>query len=140
MKSASTGVPAAWSRAVSWRRWTPSSLPIMARASVVRSAGCGDIDGHPLPPTPELSDIMTLIHCYHSCRLPIKGMDEGIRHHLRPQFATQMETAVIRLRERGLDLWWRLLWEEGLDGERELVVALALRRMKPHMARWTGAR
>lgn len=133
MKSAITGVAATRSKAVSWRRWTPSSVPIMGRAAVVRSAGCKDVDGHPLPPTPELSDIMTFIHCYHSCRRPIEGMDENIRHRLRPQFATKMETAVIRLRERGLDLLWRLLWEKGPDGDRELVVALALMRMKPHI-------
>lgn len=135
MKSADTGVATARSETVSWRRWTLSSLPIMARAAVVCSAGCKDVDGHPLPPIPELSDIMTLIHCYHSFRWPIKGMDENIRHRLRPQFATQMEAVIIRLRERGLDLLWRLLWEKSPDGKRELVVALALRWLKPHMPR-----
>lgn len=135
MKSASTGVAAARCKSVSWRRWMPSSLPILARAAVVRSAGCKDVDGHPLPPIPELSDIMMLIHCFHSFRRPIKGMDENIRHRLRPQFATQMETAVISLRKRGLDLLWQLLWEKSPDGERELVVALALARMKPPMPR-----
>lgn len=135
MKSATTGVAAAQSKSISWRRWMPSSLPIMARAAVVRSAGCKDVDGHPLPPIPELSDIMTLIHCFHSFRRPIKGMDENIRHRLRPQFATQMEAAVLGLRARGLDLLWRLLWEISPDGERERVVALGLMRMKPHKPR-----
>lgn len=135
MKSSFTGASATQSKAAFWRRWTPFSLPIMARAAVVRSAGRKDVDGHPLPPTPELSDIMTLIHCYHSCRRPIKGMDENIRHRLRPQFATQMEAAVIGLRARGLDLLWRLLWEKSPDGKRERVVALGVTRMKPHKPR-----
>lgn len=133
MKSASTGVAAAQSKAVSWRRWTPASLPIMVRAATVRSAGSKDVDGHPLPPIPELSDMMSFIQCYQSCSSPVKGMGESIRRRVLRNFVTEMKTAVVRLRQRRLDLLWRFLWEKSPDGERELVVALALRRRKPPM-------
>jgi hypothetical protein len=63
------------SQTQNWRPWVLDDLSVFARVSTIRFPNDRDFAGVPLPPTPELTDIVSGLQAYHRVHIA-RGLGE----------------------------------------------------------------
>ena len=90
-----------------WRPWGLDALSVFAHVGTIRWPNLGDIDGRPLPATPELTEIVSGLQAYHGLHT-VRRLDNPTRQTVLARIGDVVNAAVDCLRKRAIDLLWRV--------------------------------
>jgi hypothetical protein len=114
---------------LNWRPWVLDDLGVFARVSTIRFPNSRDFAGVPLPPTPELTEIVSGLQAYYRVHIA-GGLGEPFRQSVLTHIGDAVNAGVERLHKRGLDLLWRIepKPDAPAEGSTKLNAALAIDR------------
>jgi hypothetical protein len=117
------------SQTLNWRPWALDDLSVFARVGTIRFPNSRDFAGVPLPPTPELTEIVSGLQTYHRVHIAF-GLGEPFRQSVLAHIGDAVNAGVDRLHKRGLDLLWRIELKPDAcsQGSPKLNAALAIVR------------